>query len=295
MLKHTDISVIIPIYNSAITIKRALESVFAQTAQPKEIILVDDASTDSIKKILDPYKKKIILIRHKKNLGAAAARNTGIQTAKGSFIAFLDADDAWRPEKIFQHLHFIKKTKADASCSSFALHRNKKSSTYILKKSKDWKISILDGCTISPGSTLIVRREVFDVSGLFPTHLSRLEDWAWLIQMIYKEKKLSVCPNVLTDVYTTGFPPLNTIKKSIKALKLYIESKNILLTINQKRHFLAACAFELAAAYNRDKKRNLMFLSLTKALIFNPKLIMRLLPLKNKPLDRYVDDLLNKA
>lgn len=100
-----DVTVVIPAYNCARTIERAVASVAAQTYKPREVIVVDDASTDNtIAVVSDELRKhpdiQIRLIRHPENRGPAVARNTGWGQAQGIFIAFLDADDAWHPQKL---------------------------------------------------------------------------------------------------------------------------------------------------------------------------------------------------
>lgn len=93
------ISVIIPTYNSARFLPEAVESVLSQTFLPQDVIVVDDGSTDSTEDVLKPFRRRIHYIRQE-NQGPAVARNRGIAEAKGDFIAFLDADDVWLPEKL---------------------------------------------------------------------------------------------------------------------------------------------------------------------------------------------------
>jgi glycosyltransferase involved in cell wall biosynthesis len=93
------ISVIVPAYNSASTIARALDSVFAQTCQDFEVIVVDDGSRDDLTGALAPYGDRVRLIRQP-NAGASAARNKGAKHARGRYIAFLDADDFWHTRKL---------------------------------------------------------------------------------------------------------------------------------------------------------------------------------------------------
>lgn len=104
------VSVIIPAYNRAKILQRAIESVLAQSYQNFEIIIVDDASTDltaeTIKNFLTP---KIRYFKHKNNKGPGAARNTGIKKSRGELIAFLDSDDQWLPEKLEKQIEIFKK------------------------------------------------------------------------------------------------------------------------------------------------------------------------------------------
>ncbi|MBC1503152.1 glycosyltransferase family 2 protein [Listeria booriae] len=100
-MENERISIIMPSYNSAKTIERAIQSVLAQTYQNLELLIIDDDSSDEtchiIQKIAD---ERIRLIRLKQNGGSAVARNTGIEVATGRYIAFLDSDDSWHPKKL---------------------------------------------------------------------------------------------------------------------------------------------------------------------------------------------------
>lgn len=100
---HTLVSVIIPVYNREKTIERAIDSVLSQTYTNFEIIIVDDNSTDNTMSLVSRYENnepRIRHVQHNKNKGAQAARNTGIKMAKGEWIAFLDSDDEWLPQKL---------------------------------------------------------------------------------------------------------------------------------------------------------------------------------------------------
>lgn len=98
-MSQTPVSVIIPAYNSAATISRALESVFGQTYAGYEVIVVDDGSRDDLVSAVAPYGERVRLIRQA-NAGASAARNTGARHARGQYLAFLDADDFWHMRKL---------------------------------------------------------------------------------------------------------------------------------------------------------------------------------------------------
>ncbi|MBN2137845.1 MAG: glycosyltransferase family 2 protein [Sedimentisphaerales bacterium] len=93
------VSVVIPTYNRAEFVVRAIDSVLEQTWRDYEVIVVDDGSTDNTKEVLGPYMDRISYI-YQDNAGVSVARNTGIEAAKGQWVAFLDSDDEWLPEKL---------------------------------------------------------------------------------------------------------------------------------------------------------------------------------------------------
>jgi teichuronic acid biosynthesis glycosyltransferase TuaG len=93
-------TVIIPAYNAKATIERALQSVLTQSYPATQIIVVDDASTDGTSTLLEKYADSIQLIQHVINAGSSVTRNTAMNRATGNYIAFLDADDVWHPDKL---------------------------------------------------------------------------------------------------------------------------------------------------------------------------------------------------
>ena len=111
--EFVDVSVIIPAYQSADTIGRALKSVAAQTLKPREVIVVDDGSTDSTYAaalaVNDEMDNIELVVKRQENAGAGAARNKAISHASGEFIAFLDADDEWLPGKISASMEQLRR------------------------------------------------------------------------------------------------------------------------------------------------------------------------------------------
>lgn len=113
------VSVVIPAYNSGDTIQRAVRSVLEQSYPPQEILVIDDASSDdTAEKVSAIRDDRIRLLRHAKNLNGAVARNTGIDAASGQWIALLDADDAWLPNKLErQKAAVLARKDHDTACS----------------------------------------------------------------------------------------------------------------------------------------------------------------------------------
>lgn len=111
------ISIIVPVYNVEKYIRETLECVAAQTYPDWELLLVEDGSQDQTAEIIEQYveekgESRIRLIRQPSNQGAARARNRGLQEATGRYLAYLDADDLWEPEKLEKELRFLKEKNA---------------------------------------------------------------------------------------------------------------------------------------------------------------------------------------
>ncbi len=160
----TTFSVVIPMYNVQLFIEQAIESVLAQEFCDFELIVVDDCSTDRSLAIVQQYDDpRIKIIRHPHNKGLAAARNTGILASCGEFIAFLDSDDAWRPDKLQAHFnHFNQNTQLGLSFSrsEFMTYEGKPTGCYQMPKLTD--ISAIDMFCRNPvgnGSAGVFRRQ----------------------------------------------------------------------------------------------------------------------------------------
>ena len=177
------VSVIIPTYNRKHTLKRAIQSVYMQSLLPYEVIVVDDGSNDGTKEWVKQKYPNVKYI-YQKNSGVSSARNKGIKIARGDWIALLDSDDEWLPNKLIEQTNKIK-----SNLDVKILHSNeiwirngvrvnqmkkhKKSGGYIFEK-------CLDICRISPSSVML-KKEIFDYIGTFDESLKVCEDYdLWL-------------------------------------------------------------------------------------------------------------------
>lgn len=116
------VSIITPTYNSSKFLRETLDCIIAQTYKNWELIITDDGSTDNTLLILEEYSKKESRINFYKsvsNLGSGIARNNSIKLAKGRFIAFIDSDDIWLPNKLFNHIKFMQENNLIFSHASF--------------------------------------------------------------------------------------------------------------------------------------------------------------------------------
>ena len=177
------ISVIIPTYNRKHTLQRAIDSVLAQTFKPYEIIIVDDGSKDGTKEWLLQNYPSVQYI-HQPNNGVSSARNKGIQISQGSWIALLDSDDEWMPEKLESQSRFIEVNRDSSFCHTNEVWIRNGVRVNQMKKHKKFGGDIfkhcLDICRISPSSS-IIKKDVFEEVGAFDESLTVCEDYdLWL-------------------------------------------------------------------------------------------------------------------
>jgi glycosyltransferase involved in cell wall biosynthesis len=181
---HPLVSVVIPVYNRASTIQRSIESVLHQTYPVFEIIVVDDGSTDDTRDVVGSIMdKRIRLIRHQINSGVSSTRNDGMKEARGKYIAWLDSDDEWFPEKLNEQVLILESSSdntAKACYTAFELEE-KGRSLVIIPDLPDQKTLFL-GCGLAAGSTLLFERQVLDQIGVLDEHFVRYEDWDWLLR-----------------------------------------------------------------------------------------------------------------
>jgi glycosyltransferase involved in cell wall biosynthesis len=175
------VSVIMPAFNVDWCIRRAVDSVLAQTFPDRELIVVNDGSTDNTRSVLASYGHAVRVI-DQENRGMSAARNAGIRAARGSLIAFLDADDYWLPDKLSRQVDLLQAKPDIGFCSTSARIENpdgeflnlwqfRHQSTDVLQTLFAENASIAGGC-----SAVVVRKTLLDRVGLFDERLRGFED-----------------------------------------------------------------------------------------------------------------------
>jgi glycosyltransferase involved in cell wall biosynthesis len=180
------ITVVIPVFNRAHSVGQAISSVFAQDVPgwSIDVVVVDDGSSDDLDGALRQFGEGVACIRHVRNKGAAAARNTGIAAVGGAYVAFLDSDDTWLPGKLAAQINFMETHGHRASCTAYLLKRPN-APEFVSPRYATGALGLSDlvwGCFVSPGSTLVCRREVLAQIGGYDVELQRLEDWDWLLR-----------------------------------------------------------------------------------------------------------------
>ncbi len=187
MIPRKMISIVIPTYNRAYCLGRAIESVMAQTKQPDELIIVDDGSTDDtheIVKQLTPKATFPIHLLRTTNKGAAAARNVGIRYASGDILCFLDSDDWWDKQKIEMQLEKMLGNPDTIISHTKEVWFRKGKRVNQKKKHTPGNGFIFSACLkmcVVGMSTVMVKRDFFDRYGLFDESLPCCEDYdLWL-------------------------------------------------------------------------------------------------------------------
>lgn len=194
------ISVIIPSYNAANTVRRAIDSALLQSYEAYEIIVVDDGSVDDTRTIVRSYGSPVKLIEAE-HAGVSSARNTGIEASKGEWIAFLDADDLWDKEKLQLQLHAAEQAAANVVvCGCVAVRAGHPYKSMRARGKRQMFHSLLLSNGIAT-PTVMVRREAIENPKLrFPVGVSFGEDWQMWIQLASRHEWLFI-PDVLVTVY----------------------------------------------------------------------------------------------
>lgn len=177
------ISVIIPAFNRAKLLRRALDSVFAQTEKPHQVCVVDDGSSDNTAEIVQQHYPEVIYI-YQPNQGVSSARNKGVQATTGEWVAFLDNDDEWLPDKLAQQSALLRQNPeaklvhCEENWIRNGIRVNQK--TKHRKSGGDIFERCLALCVVSPSAVLIARDLLQDLGG-FDETLPACEDYdLWL-------------------------------------------------------------------------------------------------------------------
>lgn len=232
-------TIVIPTYNRADTITRAIQSVLNQTYSNFEIIVVDDNSNDNTAEIIKEIKDaRIHYIKNNENLGAAGARNVGIRNATGSLIAFQDSDDEWYENKLEKQIEKLESNEEYGAVYCAFMYENS-SNTYQIPNASEPVCSLegyiyerlLTGNTVGT-PTLLVKKDVFDDVGKFDETLKSLEDWELALR-ISRKYSFAYVDECLVNAYYSE----NSVNQNIE------------------NHLLAqACIYKKYFGFSKNKK-----------------------------------------
>ena len=213
------VSVIIPVYNGGRYLRTALESVFAQTYRPLEVIVVDDGSVDDSGVIAQSFNG--VRYIHQANQGVAAARNNGIEATRGEFLAFLDQDDLWTSEKLKLQIGYLL-THPDLGYTltqqQFFLDPD---ATLPAWFRKELFSSVHTGWVLG---TLVVRRTAFEKVGNFATGYSAASDGDWFFRAKAVGITMAVVPELLLLKRIHGANESAHAKEILSELRKVIKS-----------------------------------------------------------------------
>jgi len=185
------VSIIMPAYNCGDFIEITLNSVIAQSYKNWEVIVVDDCSTDNTSFVVKEYAKKDERIKYNKldkNSGAAVARNTAVDLANGKYIAFLDSDDVWVPEKLQKQIRFMKENGYNFTCTSYTKIDEKGhylNRTIRAKVKSDYD-GVLKTC---PGNSTVIYN-AWKLGKFKIPNIKKRNDYVMWLQVIKKENYL---------------------------------------------------------------------------------------------------------
>jgi len=212
------ITVVIPAYNAASHIERAIRSVLAQTYPADEVIVVNDGSTDHTSEIVRQFGDRVRLIEQA-NAGVSAARNAGIHAASGEWIAFLDADDEWLPNHLEKHSALLSRnpflvwsTGNFLTCSCLEQRQAAFVTPQYAKQilgSKQYLDDYLVGCQKEMGGcsdTMVIQRRILIEAGLFAVGVGRGEDLDLWWRIAYRHPQVGFVdePTAIYHVGVTG-------------------------------------------------------------------------------------------
>lgn len=256
------VSIVIPTFNRSSSVKKAVESVLNQTYQNFELIIVDDNSNDDTRETISILKdRRIRYHRNKKNLGGSASRNVGINMASSKFIAFLDDDDEWLPEKLEKQIHILEKTKSDF-CGVFTgfkyLKEGKVIKRTIPQKEGDLYRDLLWSNCIGTTSIFLVKKSCLSEIGNFNEKLPASQDWDLYLRLARKYKFKVIQEPLVNYCVHEGEQISDSYQKKLASLEyMYENNKNEIVKFKKihGNHLYNLSIFELLNS-NRENALN---------------------------------------
>jgi glycosyltransferase involved in cell wall biosynthesis len=244
--KNPLVSVVIPVYNGEKYLHEAIESVLAQTYPNTEIIVIDDGSTDRSAEIAQKLSS-VVKYHYQSNAGTGAARNHGVEVARGSFFSFLDADDLWLQDKLNIQMSAL---------------RNKPETEIVFGHVKQFYSPELDEVTrskircpneVMPGYlpyTMVIQRDAFFRVGLFESNWRVGQDVSWIMRAQEQKLKMLMLPDLIymrrLHKDNKGITHRPFIKDRVRILKAALDRRRKMDNSDPGNHALEADAREVA-------------------------------------------------
>ena len=267
------VSVIIPTYNRAEFIYLAITSVLNQTFQDYEIVIVDDGSTDNTVSVVNGFScDKVRYIKHDRNKGEAESRNTGIKSSQGEFIAFIDDDDEWLPEKLDDQIKLMSQCgKQVGGIYTGILTIDRESGDIVdqiipQKRGYIYNDLLVENCVFTP-STILLRRECFEKVGLFDRNIKYGPDYDMWIR-IAKEYQFEYIKEPLVRYYIHNNKLSGNYGKFIEGAEEILGKYGEILSRHKRAY--SRHLFELGLAYCECERASKGRKALMKALYLYP-------------------------
>ncbi|MFY0712105.1 glycosyltransferase family 2 protein [Seonamhaeicola sp. NFXS20] len=240
------VSIITPTYNSERFIELTITSILNQTYTNWELILIDDASTDKTVKIINQFVKsnsQIYLLQNSKNRGAAISRNKGIEAAKGDFIAFLDADDLWEPNKLKKQLKFMQQHNCDVCFSSYNLINEE-------GKPLNQQIKALPSVNYKK---LLKSNYIGNLTGIYNAktlgkitskNLRKRQDWLIWLQAVKKSGKPALSIQEPLAFYRVRESSISSHKLNLVKYNYWVYKKGLGFSVLKSVYYLIVFLFE---------------------------------------------------
>jgi len=243
--REPNVSVILPTYNRAQLIGRAIQSVLGQTYSNFELIVIDDGSKDDTENVIEGINdRRIRYIRHESNRGANAARNTGIAAARGEYIAFQDSDDEWLPEKLEKQMEAFRLASRDIGVvytGFWRIEGNQKiyiPSPKIKPREGNIHARLLYENFVTT-QAVVIKKECFEKAGMFDENLPRLQDWELFIRVSKYYPFICIDEPLVASYFTPQ--SISADQRALASAHMYILEKHYGDLANDKRLLAHHC------------------------------------------------------
>ncbi len=259
-MNNPTVSVIIPTCNRAQSLKKAIQSVCQQSFQSFEIIVVNDASSDNtlaVLKELQQQDARIQVISHAKSVGGSEARNIGIRASCGEWVAFLDDDDCWLPQKLHAQLSMLAYFPNAVACSSgYIIHYPLGIKRHIYTPMHLPLESLLEANTLGGASVCLCKSTVLKQIGGFDAQLRSAQDWDLWIRLRQAGLIISVQKPLVSYQVHFNTRISNDMKaKYSGARKFYFKHRAIMSTAAKQANLQLICYIRSRQSYRSMKAR----------------------------------------
>lgn len=282
MSKHPLISVVIPTYGRSHLLERAIDSVLEQTYDNIEIIVVDDNNSNSehrmhTERVLGTYLEngQIIYLKHEKNAGGSVARNTGIKASNGEYVALLDDDDEWFPEKLEKQIAYFEALDDNVGVVYCSYILEEYNGDKIIKRTEKGDLTKeLLMLQFDPGasSTLVFKKSALEEIHYFDENFERHQDLEVLIRLC-RNYLIDVCPDVLLKINGHNFPSASKIEKVKKVFFNTFKNDINNLSFFDKKKVYARHYIELSSLFFSERNFSKVIKYYLLAIMYYPPIL----------------------